>query len=153
MDCASCGIYLARHGYNTCCQLCATSKGVNHDAGSHNSSCCQRCGEFQVAVDKVQKIKYGSCCSACYNQPIGALPRNHDAACTRKPCFGMHQHAQHAQQTQYNGKNVIFFYVKGQPYYEFTNFYDMPITINNITYPTSEHYFQSQKFVVAPAKG
>ena len=40
----------------------------------------------------------------------------------------------------------IRFYKSKDKYYEFTNFWDSPITIDDITYPTSEHYFQSQKF-------
>ncbi len=42
--------------------------------------------------------------------------------------------------------NTICFYDSGKPYYEFTNFYAAPITIDGVTYPTNEHYFQSQKF-------
>lgn len=41
----------------------------------------------------------------------------------------------------------IRFYNKKDPYYEFSNYYPHPITIEGITYPTSENYYQSQKFV------
>ena len=44
------------------------------------------------------------------------------------------------------GSNTICFYESNQPYYEFTNFYHAPFTVNNVRYPTSEHYFQAQKF-------
>ncbi len=40
----------------------------------------------------------------------------------------------------------ILFYNKNAPYYEFTNFYDAPITIDEKIWPTTEHYFQAQKF-------
>jgi ribA/ribD-fused uncharacterized protein len=40
----------------------------------------------------------------------------------------------------------IDFYEKNKPYYQFTNFYVALITVDNIQYPTSEHYFQGQKF-------
>lgn len=41
----------------------------------------------------------------------------------------------------------ILFYEKGNPYYEFSNFYPSPITLNNSSYPTVEHFFQAQKFL------
>lgn len=44
----------------------------------------------------------------------------------------------------------IRFYHRTDPYYELTNFYSHPITIDGAIWPTSEHYFQAQKFVGAP---
>jgi hypothetical protein len=44
----------------------------------------------------------------------------------------------------------IRFYHRTDPYYEFTNFYSHPITIDGAIWPTSEHYFQAQKFVKTP---
>jgi ribA/ribD-fused uncharacterized protein len=41
----------------------------------------------------------------------------------------------------------ILFYNKGEPYYEFTNFWDKhPIKLDGKIWPTSEHYFQAQKY-------
>lgn len=40
----------------------------------------------------------------------------------------------------------ILFYEKEQPYYEFTNFYSAPIQLDEKEWPTTEHYFQAQKF-------
>jgi N-glycosidase YbiA len=43
---------------------------------------------------------------------------------------------------------AVEFYEKGKPYYEFTNFYQgKPILIDGDLWPTTEHYFQAQKFV------
>lgn len=42
--------------------------------------------------------------------------------------------------------DAIFFYEKGQPFYEFSNFPFYPIMIERQIYPTTEHYFQAQKF-------
>ena len=43
---------------------------------------------------------------------------------------------------------AILFYDKGKPYYEFTNFQEgYPLNIDGKIWPTSEHYFQAQKFV------
>jgi len=44
----------------------------------------------------------------------------------------------------------INFYNRDDPYYEFTNFYSAPIKVDKKTWPTSEHYFQAQKFVGTP---
>lgn len=40
----------------------------------------------------------------------------------------------------------IKFYRTHEPYGCFSNFYKYPITVNGITWMTSEHYFQAQKF-------
>jgi len=45
---------------------------------------------------------------------------------------------------------VIRFYHKGEPHYEFTNFTAFPIRWKGKTWPTSEHYFQSQKHAGSP---
>ena len=44
----------------------------------------------------------------------------------------------------------IYFYNRDEPYYEFTNFAPYCVTINNKVWPTTEHYFQAQKFVGTP---
>ena len=44
----------------------------------------------------------------------------------------------------------IKFYNREDPYYEFTNFYPSPVVIDGKTWPSTEHYFQSQKFVGTP---
>ena len=41
----------------------------------------------------------------------------------------------------------INFYNRGEPYYEFTNFYETMIEIDGKDWLTTEHYFQAQKFV------
>lgn len=51
---------------------------------------------------------------------------------------------------------TIFFYAQGKPYYEFTNFWPSPIKAmeynddghqdGEVVWPTTEHYFQAQKF-------
>jgi len=42
---------------------------------------------------------------------------------------------------------TINFYGRSFPYFEFSNFArNYPITINNVSWPTTEHYFQAQKF-------
>lgn len=45
----------------------------------------------------------------------------------------------------------IRFYYIGEPYGEFSNFAAYPIVIDGVTWPTSEHYFQAQKFAGTPS--
>ena len=46
--------------------------------------------------------------------------------------------------------DVIEFYAVGDPYGEFSNFAAFPIFIKGKRWPTSEHYFQAQKFAGTP---
>ncbi|KAI9229616.1 MAG: PF08719 domain protein, partial [Piptocephalis tieghemiana] len=41
----------------------------------------------------------------------------------------------------------IDFYHRKDPFFEFCNFYASPIQIDHTIWPTSEHYFQAQKFI------
>jgi predicted NAD-dependent protein-ADP-ribosyltransferase YbiA (DUF1768 family) len=41
---------------------------------------------------------------------------------------------------------IIRFYSVGDEYGEFSNFAPYPITLGGKRWPTSEHYFQAQKF-------
>ncbi|KAF9895983.1 hypothetical protein BX616_008406, partial [Lobosporangium transversale] len=43
-------------------------------------------------------------------------------------------------------KDTINFYRQDQAYGEFSNFYFAPIVFRGIEWPTTEHYFQAQKF-------
>jgi len=48
---------------------------------------------------------------------------------------------------QANG-NRIFFHNRNDPYYEFTNFLEnYPFFLDGMQWPTSEHYFQAQKYL------
>ena len=46
--------------------------------------------------------------------------------------------------------SVINFYHLGEPYGEFSNFARFPIRLHGNTWPTSEHYFQAQKYIGTP---
>jgi len=48
------------------------------------------------------------------------------------------------------GRAKILFYHKHQPHYGFTNFSPHPVMYNGKRYPTSEHLFQSFKFIHKP---
>ena len=52
--------------------------------------------------------------------------------------------------SHHGSSHVINFYNREDPYYEFTNFHPCPIHINGELWPTTEHYFQAQKFVGTP---
>jgi ribA/ribD-fused uncharacterized protein len=46
----------------------------------------------------------------------------------------------------------ILFYRVSDPYGEFSNFAPFPFTLNDAEWPTSEHYFQAQKFAGTPSE-
>ncbi|CAF1242526.1 unnamed protein product [Rotaria magnacalcarata] len=41
----------------------------------------------------------------------------------------------------------VYFYECDQPFGEFGNFYPAPIELDGYIWPTTEHYFQAQKYV------
>lgn len=43
--------------------------------------------------------------------------------------------------------NIIYIHTENDPYGELSNSYPSPFTLNEILYPTVEHYFQAQKFI------
>ncbi|KAJ1552908.1 hypothetical protein HK096_009981, partial [Nowakowskiella sp. JEL0078] len=45
---------------------------------------------------------------------------------------------------------IINFYHVQKAYGEFSNFYSAPIVIASVNFPTTEHYFQSEKFSFSP---
>jgi len=47
-------------------------------------------------------------------------------------------------------KDTINFYRQTNAYGEFSNFYYAPIVIDGLEWPTTEHYFQAQKFAHLP---
>lgn len=46
-----------------------------------------------------------------------------------------------------SSENKIFFLSKSKQFFQFSNFYEKEFTINDVTYRTIEHYFQSAKFI------
>ena len=50
----------------------------------------------------------------------------------------------------FNRTGPVKFYNREDPYYEFTNFYEVSIRIDDRDWLTTEHYFQAQKFVGTP---
>lgn len=46
---------------------------------------------------------------------------------------------------------ITFYSDKEVPYGAFSNFYRSPITIDGVSYPTTEHYYQAQKFAGSDA--
>jgi len=51
----------------------------------------------------------------------------------------------------FRGRPKIFFYNKDEPHYGFTNFSPHSVVYEARLYPTSEHLFQSFKFIHKPA--
>jgi ribA/ribD-fused uncharacterized protein len=48
------------------------------------------------------------------------------------------------------GQRVIQFYRTGDPFGEFSNFAAFPVRLKGVEWPTTEHYFQAQKFAGTP---
>ncbi|GBC06648.1 hypothetical protein RclHR1_00070015 [Rhizophagus clarus] len=57
-----------------------------------------------------------------------------------------HRIIQNVVQKANRDRDKIFFYNKDEPYYEFTNFYRVPIWKGDEKWPSTEHYFQAAKF-------
>ena len=55
-----------------------------------------------------------------------------------------------SQHTPQSSSKFIKFYNRDERYYEFTNFYRAPVLIDGKKWPTTEHYFQAQKFIGTP---
>ncbi|KAF9409384.1 hypothetical protein BGZ94_001968 [Podila epigama] len=49
-------------------------------------------------------------------------------------------------------KDSIQFYRQGGRFGEFSNFFHSPIAVDGLMWPTTEHYFQAQKFAHLPDK-
>lgn len=49
-----------------------------------------------------------------------------------------------------SARNVIRFYRTGDPFGEFSNFAAFPVRLKGVEWPTTEHYFQAQKFAGTP---
>ncbi|KAF9996977.1 hypothetical protein BGZ65_007443 [Modicella reniformis] len=47
-------------------------------------------------------------------------------------------------------KDTIHFYRQTNAFGEFSNFYHAPIVLDGLAWPTTEHYFQAQKFAHLP---
>ena len=51
------------------------------------------------------------------------------------------------------GDDAIYFYSPSDPFGFFSNFSRHPVRIGGHTWPTTEHYFQAQKFAHTPYEG
>ena len=158
--CITCNTYNKKYGYDICCKKCGLSNGTAHDNSCGqilcqkstqaiiSSNCCPKCNTY----NKFPGVDF--CCRTC-RDTNGA---SHGQSCQKIPCQSQ---TSVQPQTISSGiticnnlrtgqplydNNTICFYEANNPYYEFTNFYSAPINMNGIMYPTTEHYFQAQKF-------
>lgn len=75
---------------------------------------------------------------------------------SRKPSVKSAQKVTPKKVTKPNKKKMIKFYEPTDPYFEFSNFYGMKpkeritLVIDGKSWPTTEHYYQAQKFVAYP---
>mmetsp|Transcript_14781 Transcript_14781/g.29925 ORF Transcript_14781/g.29925 Transcript_14781/m.29925 type:complete len:448 (-) Transcript_14781:286-1629(-) len=101
----------------------------------------------------------GDAVAALAAPPAAASPREEDAGAKRQrqPKKGAAKEEAEAEEaetaTEGSHRRVqhdIHFYHRHEPYYEFTNFAAYEIVVDGKRYPTSEHYFQAQKYPNAP---
>ena len=84
-----------------------------------------------------------------YRKPFSSSPASSTAG--RQPLKAIHSFSTPSHVgTLSSSSKEIRFYNRDEPYYEFTNFYRAPIQVDGCTWPTTEHYFQAQKFVGTP---
>lgn len=146
--CPKCDTYKKYPGADFCCRTCRDTNGQSHGNSSHTScsgsmkqsNCCPKCGTYE---------KYPGadfCCRTCRDTNGQSHGKSSHTSCSgsiqkqSNNCINLK-----TGQPMYDS-NTICFYNTNELYYELTNFYPSPITINSITYLTVEHYFQSQKF-------
>jgi ribA/ribD-fused uncharacterized protein len=46
-------------------------------------------------------------------------------------------------------EQTLYFYAETEAYFELSNFYLRAVTIDDIAWPSTEHYYQAQKFLAA----
>lgn len=146
--CPKCNKYKKYPGADFCCRTCRDTNGQSHGSSSHTScygssltqsNCCPKCGTYE---------KYPGadfCCRTCRDTNGQSHGKSSHTACSGSIAQSNNCINLKTGQPMYDS-NTICFYNANELYYELTNFYPSPITINFITYPTVEHYFQSQKF-------
>lgn len=96
----------------------------------------------------VAAVIYGKFTGVDAQTALQAVYDAHQQRTEIKPKFRKMGAPQNAEQKNYVlqtlGENAIYFY--GQENF-LSNFYKAPFIVNGVTYPTSEHYFQAQKFI------
>ena len=85
----------------------------------------------------------------CYIGKLGALWGSTPTSHTNSGSHGNLGNREKRNSRQ-RGSNAIKFYHKHEPYYEFTNFYQAPLQIDDRAWATSENYFQAQKYIGTP---
>ena len=152
--------FLVRSNWNTIIQGCYWCLG---DCSNNFTSifCCRECFYLfnEWSFRKLEGIPVVQCCKylSCPNSVTTTqCCNNHSRKYSSE--FGKLEHLLRTSKfilgpSWYHngGLTKVDFYNRDEPFYEFTNFYSCPsLKINDITFPTSEHYFQSQKFAGTP---
>ena len=81
-------------------------------------------------------------------KPFSSFPASSTTG--RQPLKAIHSFSTPSHIGSLSSSKEIRFYNRDEPYYEFTNFYRAPIQVDGCTWPTTEHYFQAQKFAGTP---
>eukprot|EP00042_Codosiga_hollandica_P046570 m.491412 g.491412 ORF g.491412 m.491412 type:complete len:276 (-) comp57260_c0_seq2:2430-3257(-) len=152
MDCPN---YVNR--WDALCPPCVNGECLN--CGKRRHQGFLYCGKSCAAMYKAKQTQQAYPGAGAMRQQLGAQVAAVAARSGQwvQPQPPQRQQAFQAQPTPIDfplharfGKAPLMFYNKEDPFYEFTNFAAYPLTIAGKTYPTSEHYFQSMKFVLTP---
>lgn len=136
--CTYCRINNANPGHKWCQQCYLIGGKVHTSPTFHTTALCSRCNQRPANPGR-------KWCETCFRNGGNVNLCTH---CNRNPANPGHKWCQQCFLNPQSGNtgNVIKFYNSNAPYYEFTNFYMASFTVNGITYPSSEHYFQAHKF-------
>ena len=110
-----------------------------------------------MLVSASKKCDFPDCEKDCYTDKYG---HQYEYCCRSHGKWHAEMKQQQQQQAYYAPQYMsrpsppttgpIRFYNSDEPYYEFTNFYKVMIKVDGELWPTTEHYFQAQKFVGTP---
>lgn len=143
-NCIYCKSYPKNGQYDACCKTCVISKGFGNHGKRCTKNLCIYCKKYP------KNGHYDGCCKTC-SMTNGS---NHGQGCTSVAHEKKELHNNHFFVGSYHLPTVIKFYNENEPYYEFTNFYQAPITMvfngKLFVFPTSEHYYQAMKYVNEP---
>ncbi|EIM85392.1 DUF1768-domain-containing protein [Stereum hirsutum FP-91666 SS1] len=106
--------------------------------GQASSELCEVCGKRPKYVESDGR-KHPYCSRTCAATRTPLKPQNTQPFSPTSPIFLPGEAT--------DPTNAILFYHRHEPHYGFTNFSDHPVTYKKKVYPTSEHLFQSFKFL------
>jgi ribA/ribD-fused uncharacterized protein len=97
-----------------------------------------RPGERQALLSTNKGLDFRYAQEQAKPTPLKATPHIHDYKPSKSTCYPTRQ------------QKPVRFYHSFDPYFEFTNFFPIQVRIFDKDWPTTEHFFQAQKFCGTP---